>query len=335
MDESSPLRPLHSRDEHQSRPALRSLTDWLFHRHGREPAPIRLTQRRIFLLPTRYGVFFAAVLLVMLGGSINYGLSLGFVLTFLLGSMAIVSIVHAFRNLSGLEVRVQPVGATFAGETARFEVTFANPRRLPRFAVSVAHPGTTPQSTDCPALASGVCVLRLPAPARGRLYPGRLTVFTRYPLGLFYAWAYVEPDRFALVYPRPEATLVPVPTGDSAQGRQTSPAAGQDDFAGLRAWHVGDSPQRIAWKAVARGQGLLTKQFVGESGSQVWLEWSQTPAALGVEGRLSRLARWVIEADGTGTAFGLRLPGRTLPPASGEAQRTAALETLALYEGGG
>jgi uncharacterized protein (DUF58 family) len=310
----------------------RTLIDWLFHRRGREPNPVRLTQRRIFLLPSRHGVLFALVLLVMLAGSINYGLSLGFVLTFLLGSMAMLSIVHAFRNLSGLQISVVPAGRVFAGETAGFEVTIDNPHRLARYAVCVAHPAGPAQSVDCREQQSGQCTLRVPALARGRLYPGRLTVFTRYPLGMFYAWSYVEPDRFAIVYPRPEATLVAVQAGTAADGKRVAHAAGQDDFAGLRPWHAGDSPQRIAWKAVARGQGLLTKQFIGESGSQLWFDWDTLPSAIGDEGRLSRLARWVIEADNTGSSFGLRIPGRTLAPAAGEAQREAALEALALYE---
>ncbi|MBC7778890.1 MAG: DUF58 domain-containing protein [Proteobacteria bacterium] len=309
----------------------RTLLDWVFHRRGRELPPIRLTQRRIFLLPTRHGVLFGVVLLVMLGGSINYALSLGFVLTFLLGSMAIVSILHAFRNLSGLEVDVVPGARAFAGETARFEITLHNPHALTRYAVGIAHESAATQATDCPARQSGRCTLRVPALRRGRLHPGRLTVFTRYPLGLFYAWAYVEADRFAIVYPRPESTLSPIPVGASADGARALRSAGQDDFAGLRPWHVGDSPQRIAWKAVARGQGLLTKQFVGDSGTQVWLDWDQLPGSLGDEARLSRLARWVLEADTAGSAFGLRLPGLTLPPAAGETQREAALEALALY----
>jgi uncharacterized protein (DUF58 family) len=314
--------------------ALRALSDWLFQRRGREANPVRLTQRRIFLLPTRYGVFFAVVLLVMLGGSINYSLSLGFVLTFLLAGMAAMSVLHAFRNLAALEVSVRALGRCFAGESARFEITFANPRKLARFAVCVAHPQASAQATDCPPRKAGECVLRVPALARGRLYPGRLTVFTRYPLGLFYAWSYVDPDVFAIIYPRPESMLAPIPPGEASAGERPVKDAGQDDFAGLRPWHAGDSPQRIAWKAAARGQGLLVKQFAGEAGAQVWFDWSQTPASLGDEARLARLARWVIEADTTGTAFGLRLPGAVLSPAGGEGQREAALEALALHKAG-
>jgi uncharacterized protein (DUF58 family) len=311
----------------------RALADRVFQRRGQEAAPIRLTQRRIFLLPTRYGLLFALVLLVMLGGSINYSLSLGFVLTFTLASMAAVSLVHAFRNLVGLEVTVTPRGRSFAGCTASFEAMFANPRGQRRYSVAIAHPCGAARATDIPAYGSGTCRLEVPSPVRGRLFPGRMTVFTRHPLGLFYAWSYVEPDRPAIVYPRPEAVSAALPGSSGAQGRHSASEDGQDDFAGLRAWHVGDSPQRIAWKAVARGQGLLTKQFVAEAGSAACLAWDDTPAALGEEGRLSRLARWVIEADAAGTAFELRLPGRMLPPGSGSAHRDLALEALALHGG--
>ena len=45
--------------------------------------PVVLDRKRIYILPTRRGLLFAVFLLVMLLGSINYALSLGFVLTFL------------------------------------------------------------------------------------------------------------------------------------------------------------------------------------------------------------------------------------------------------------
>jgi uncharacterized protein (DUF58 family) len=311
----------------------RKLADRLFQRRGRESAPIRLTHRRIFLLPTRYGLVFAGVLLVLLVGSINYSLNLGFMLTFLLASMAAVSLVHAFRNLVGLEVTVTPHGRSFAGDSAAFEVLFTNPRGPHRYSVAIAHPCGAAQATDIPASGSGTCRLRIPSPMRGRLFPGRMTVFTRHPLGLFYAWSYVEPDRPAIVYPRPEAVLAPLPGNSGTEGRRSARQDGQDDFAGLRPWHVGDSPQRIAWKAAARGQGLLTKQFVAEAGSPACFGWDDTPAGIGEEGRLSRLARWVIEADAAGTAFSLRLPGRILPQGSGDSQRESALEALALHDG--
>src|SRR3972149_647551 len=85
---------------------------WLFQLRGPETGVIVLGQRRIFILPTRHGLVFAAMLVLMLTGSINYTLSLGFVLTFLLAAMGVNSILHTFRNLAGLRIspgRAQPV----------------------------------------------------------------------------------------------------------------------------------------------------------------------------------------------------------------------------------
>ena len=137
-----------------------------------------------------------------------------------------------------------------------------------------------------------------------------------------------------LDYPRPEATRLPLPLAQTHGGQGIAHGSGQDDFSGLRSSHPGDSPRHIAWKAVAREQGMLTKQFSGRTDTELWLEWQATPESLGIEGRVSRLARWVIDAHAAGLSFGLRLPGVTLPPAPGNAQHDRCLEALAMFDGG-
>ena len=49
------------------------------------------TQRNIYILPTRPGWMLAITLLVMLVGSINYQLNLGYMLTFLIAGAAVVA----------------------------------------------------------------------------------------------------------------------------------------------------------------------------------------------------------------------------------------------------
>jgi len=117
------------------------IEDWLLRPRAPESGLIALTQQRIFILPTRYGVGFVLVLVIMLTGSVNYSLSLGFILTFLLGSMGIVSIVHAYRNLADLRVSIARAEPVFAGETAHFPVHLQNPSRQGRFSVGLARAG--------------------------------------------------------------------------------------------------------------------------------------------------------------------------------------------------
>lgn len=312
--------------------ALKStLSNWVFRPQGRETGAVLLSQRRIFILPTRQGIGFAATLSLLLVGSINYNLSVGFVLTFLLTGMAIVSILHTFRNLAHLKVSGGRAAPVFAGEPASFELCLDNPSRFPRFAIGIRHPGAEVVWSDVPAGAAAFPALRLPSRERGILALGRFTLFTRYPLGLFYAWSTLELDCHCLVYPRPDGSPSPIPDDRREVGDAVEFGIGRDDFAGLRAYHSGDSLRHVAWKAVARGQGLLVKEFSGRAGKELWLDWDDLPVELDPEARLSRLARWVLDASASGRAYGLRLPSRVVAPGGGPGHRERCLEALALF----
>ncbi len=308
--------------------------NWLFQWRGPESGTIVLVQRRIFILPSRHGVTYTFALLLMLAGSINYGLSLGFVLTFMLAGMGVNSMLYTFRNMAGLKItagRVQPV---FVGDEAQFALSIANPGRLDRYSVGVMQPGSTASYIDVPADQSVNVNVAVPARQRGMLMPGRLTLFTRYPLGLCYSWAYAEPDASCLVYPKPKPSGAPLPRHQAYTGKGIAAGAGHDDFSNLRSYHPGDPPRHIAWKAVARSDVMLTKQFTGRADSQLWLDWHDTPPALGIEGRLSRLTRWALDAYAQGLNYGLRLPGMEIPSADGAAQLERCLQALALYQHG-
>ncbi len=296
-----------------------------------ERGPVVLTQRRVYILPTRQGVLFAASLLLMLIGSINYQLSLGFILTFLLAGVGVVAILHTYRNLAQLAVSAGRVEPAYAGGAVRFHLHLDNPARFDRIAVD-ARCGPAGASVDVPAGTAASVVLALPAERRGWLRLPRLTVGTRYPVGLFRAWSYVQPDVRALVYPRPDDSALPPPAFVPDRGETLSAGAGTDDFAGLRPYQPGDSPRHIAWKSAARDTRLLTKTFSGRGAAELWLDYASLPPALGVEARLSRLTRQVLLAEEAHLAYGLRLPGRELAPHFGESHCDACLKALALFE---
>lgn len=302
---------------------------WAARRQQIHSGTITLTQRSIYILPTRQGVGFGVVLLVMLLGDINYSLSLGYVLTFLLGTMAMMSMLHAFRNMAQLEVRAGHADAVFAGDSAQFVFHFHNHGSLPRYRLTLHDAGGHATEFDVPAQQGAQAVLAIPTAHRGRLTTGRLTLYTEFPLGLFHAWSYLQFDTRCLVYPKPAATL-PLPLSAAMSGSGTSSAAGDEDFAGLRSYVAGDALQRIAWKALAREQGLQIKQFSALQGSELWLDWNAA-STNDPERKLEILARWVLDAEAQGLSYGLRIPGTELPPQHGAAHRDACLRALALF----
>jgi len=298
---------------------------------GPEAGPVLLRQRRVFILPTRQGVLFAIILLLMLIGSINYNASLGYALTFLLAALSVVAMLHTYRNLLHLRIAIGPAEPVFCGETLRVPVTLENPEGRARYALSLHFPEQGRVLCELPADGWQRVELPLSAKHRGRHALPRITLATAFPLGLFRAWAYAEFDARVLVYPRPAAaTLLPLDciwqtdlSGDRGRG--------VDDFAGLRSYHPGDAPGHVHWKSAARGQGLHTKQFGGDRAEELWLDWAALPAGSGVEARLSLLTRWVLDADDAQHRYGLRLPGQTIPLGQGAEQRRRCLEALALY----
>jgi len=356
--------------------------NWLF-RPKIEHGTVTLTQRRIFIIPTRQGFMLALVLVLMLLGDINYNLSLGYVLTFLLAMMAVMSMLHAFRNLAHLEISPGRADAVFSGETAQFILHFHNRSKLPRYQLclrggngeAVGHLAasslrglresngdgipTKEQLSkeiragktighiaafrlwrqrnsnrritcfDVPARQDSVVAFPLAATKRGWLEMGRLTLYTEFPLGLFYSWSYLHFDTRCLVYPKPLSDA-PLPFGNSPGGTGKRSITGDDDFAGLRTYVAGDPLPRISWKAYARERGLQVKQFSTPVGEELWLDFSDAPDRSEDE-KLSRMARWVLDAEAQGLHYGLRLPGGELPPDNGTAHRDECLHRIALF----
>lgn len=284
--------------------------------------------RSLYILPTRHGVLYAAMLLVMLVAGVNYGNGLAYGLAFLLAGVWLVAMLKTHRNLHGLRVTPGAAAPVFAGDIARFAVRLENPSGPERLSVWLeAGGGAVPVSL--PAGGSAAAEVPVRAVRRGYLHLPPVSVRTRFPLGLWRVWSRPLPlASRCLVYPRPaapEAFALAEQAGDEG----AKPGAGED-FAGLRDFRRGDPPQHIAWKAVARGQGWYAKEFGGAPVTPAWIDWDAFPG-LEREARLSVLCRLVLEAEERGIAYGLRLPSATIGPGRGEAHRDRCLRALALF----
>jgi uncharacterized protein (DUF58 family) len=289
----------------------------------------RIGSRKIYILPTRYGLIFGLLLLLLLFGSMNYANNPAFILTFLLVGLGLVATIHTWRNLAGLELvagRCEPV---FAGQDAHFEIQLLNRRQGERPAIRLNIQGYRPVAADLSSDSSSLC-LTCAAQQRGRLQLERLVVSTEYPLGLLRAWSYVELDSACLVYPTPGPAMPPADLPDYRHSAEGDKGVGVDDFVGLRSYRPGDSPRQVNWKALAREQGLQTKQFGGDRSDRLWLDWDALPE-MDTEARLSRLCRGVLDACEKQQEFGLRIPGNEIAPARGQDHRHTCLKALALF----
>jgi uncharacterized protein (DUF58 family) len=290
----------------------------------------RLSRRHIYILPTRFGWLFALLLLALLTGSINYSISLGFAMTFLLAGVGAISMLHTWRNLANLKITAGRAKPVFAGKNAVFEINVHEENNRARYSIFASFTAGEPDVQDITAMGESTFKLTLHSQKRGWLKAPKITFTTEFPVSLFHVWAYAETECQCLIYPTPSLHSQTLPSIDSdgATG-QLSTTQGDDDFSGHRNYQLGDSPKRVDWKASSREQGLLIKQFQGEASSTLWLDFSATTGN-NVELRISQLTRWVVEANKLNLKYGLRLPQLNIQPNNGDSHYHQCLTALAL-----
>lgn len=299
-------------------------------------------RQRIYIFPTRVGFSYILLLAVMLLGAVNYSNNMAYMLTFLLGSLFLVCMLHTYRNLYGLIVHLSPARPVFAGEPALFPLVFDNRDGPDRFSIMV-EPWPKMKKLRKPGSRQVLTVqvdsnqlyrdtLAIPSLIRGYLSPGRLRINSCYPLGLFNAWSWMQGSSRCLVYPKPCGDpRLPVFTELSAE-QQSGSRTGTDDFTGFRHYRPGDSIRNIDWKVLAREQGLLVKKFSGSGSRQLVLNWELTAHLVDTETRLSQLALWVIEAESLGLEYGLIMPGDKTEIDHGTSHQQHCLRILATHE---
>ncbi|MFK8046984.1 MAG: DUF58 domain-containing protein [Halioglobus sp.] len=291
---------------------------------------ITLDQKRIFIFPSKVGLFFALSLLVMLITGINYQNNMTFALTFLLATLFVVGILHTYANLSGLTIHAVRADPGFPGQLAEFEIMIERSRDRPYIGLTCKWPDSVEQVVSLVDQTTARVCLHNEVDKRGWFHPGRMLLESSYPLGLLRCWTWVDLDLYALVYPKPVASgALEGMASDKPDGAAVL-IEGKDDFSGFRDYRRGDSLKQVYWKGMAKGQSLQTKQYTAYADRSVWLDWDMFQG-IGVEQRLSHLCYWALQFDEQNEEYGLRLPGLVIEPGIGVKHREQVLKELALY----
>ncbi len=295
---------------------------------------ITLTQRRIFILPTRAGVGFVAMSVGLLLAGINYENNMLFALAFVIVGLFLISILHTYTNLAGLNLKHLGADAVFNGHHAEFRFVLSRAGDREYHSIALGWPESDRAIASLVDDQKSQVSLFVPVVKRGLMKMGRLKVESRYPLGIFRAWTWLDFNASCLVYPNPVATADPTPTTtDAHDSGNYLLTHGNEEFAGFADYQPGDSLNQISWRNVARGLPAMTEQYQSAADRRLWIEWRDEDRSR-VEQALSRMCFQVLQADSSRVEYGLRLPGTELTPAAGSSHRLRALESLALFQTG-
>ena len=295
---------------------------------------VTLDLRHVYILPTRMGGLFGALLAVLLLASVSYQSNLSYLLTFLLASIAASAMFMTSGVLRGLRLHWPPPQAGFAQQPWVVKMVLAAETKRDRYAIGVRwYDASDEQSTWVDVLGqqpSEVELLWTPEQRGWQNLPW-VVVHTRFPLGIFRAWSVWRLASPAMVYPAPEVGDVPWPASGSDAAGQGGLSRRGDEPDGVRSYRRGDPLKWVLWKRMAKSDQLLSREAESVSGQRVWFDYAQTQLS-DPEARLSRLTAWVLRADAVGVSYGLRLPGQApIEPATGIAHRQRCLQQLALF----
>lgn len=292
---------------------------------------IQLHIKNLYTFPTLMGFAFMGLSTLLWVLGTNYQNNLILALSYLLFSLIVVAIHHTYANLSGLKISVLGAKSAFVGETLYFVLEVDGARAKGNHNLVIRWWQGEEACFDFNPGSPAQVLVGLPATERGYLQPGKLLIESTFPLGLIRCWTWLNLDARAVVFPRPLKAAIPPQTHGEEEGDRGAENTDGDDFAGLKSYRQGDPLKHIAWKHYAREQGLYSKEYASASQSETWLEW-QSFLALSPEDRLSALCYWALEFDRLGVPYGLRLPGKQLPPELGDGHRLSVLSALARFD---
>lgn len=316
---------------------LTQLKSWLLKRVVHQDSAL-LSSKSIYILPTREGIIFAVLILIILAAAINFNNSLVFFFTFLLAGIGLVSMHMTQKNLLGLQFSIAHVKPVFCYQTISLPLCISqlSPdksliEKLSNYSIAVQFSDSlSAELVDIPYNDKTILHLSHATIQRGPFELSPISISSCYPLGLFRAWANIQLNCDAIVYPNPAPPFSHKPQSGSDSEGQGEKGRGFDDFSGFKTYQPGESLKHIHWKAYAREQGLLSKTFSGANNHEYWLNWNELSGD--IEQRLSQLCRLIIDAETQGDRYGLVLPHKTINISQGEAHQHQCLKALAMYQ---
>lgn len=275
----------------------------MLHRKA-EKLPLTISWRRIFILPTKPGLFFGFITFLMLVASLNFNNNMGLMMTFLLVGLAQVAMYRVFFNLKSLTIESVTTKPVFAGEKAIFSIHLTSIES--KYDICIEKNKSKQQLLELPAEQVKSIQCQLTTTTRGWIICGKIKIYTSYPFGLFFAWIWTNLDTKCLVYPTPENSPPALPFHAQSEGK-TNVIIHGDEFHGLKPFQSGDSMRLIAWKRTAQTGELISREFQQNQGEKLLLDFSQI-LLKDTEQKLSRLTAWVLLAKQQQLDYCLKLP---------------------------
>jgi len=302
------------------------ISNWLSSRSIRKNEFI-LSQKNIYIIPSKAGFAFILLIALMLLTAINYQNSLIYLFTFFISSVFFISIWLCFLNLNGLRISSYEIAECFEGEPCPYPIQLAS---ISKPALSLGMGINEQPIIETNIKQDSVCQhsMLLPAAKRGLHTLDRLRIQSYFPFGFIVAWTWLKLDAKVLVYPKPiEGTRV-IGKPDSLSLNQQHLKS--EDLTELKPYQQGETASRILWKQYAAKDQLVIRSHEQGGYDSFWLNWDSYEA-IDTESKLQHLCFDVLDLNRKQQLYGLDIPNVHISPSSGEQHKQRCLKALALH----
>ena len=305
----------------------RKINDWIGRRNHNNFTKYKITRHNIYILPSKSGWLFILTLIAILSGAINYNNSMAYLLCFFLASLGFIAMLQTHQNLNGIIISSAHSSSVYCGRAVEFNFNVSTKDHQHHFAICTENNKSFSVKDDF----TSEFFITETSKKRGRKNPDRFKIYTEFPLGLFYAWTQVKINNPVIIYPKP-VKYSSIATSFFAGNKQKENLTGDDDYSGIREFKKGDSPKKLAWKAIAKTNQLYTKEFHTESGDYLIFDFDQLNHITNTEEKLSILCGLILNASKEKSTYGLKLPDKNIKPDHGDLHKHKCLSLLALYK---
>jgi uncharacterized protein (DUF58 family) len=273
--------------------------------------------------PTKYFILLVLAIVGLFFLAYMHNYNIVYLVMFFIFSLAGASSIIGRLNLYELEATVLHAQNFFANTPSEYTLSIQNPAQRDSYALELTNHESSLIINELKSLHSKTVVLTCTPSKRGHFMLPPLQIGSHFPLPHEILFREIDLDQETIVYPEPKGESL-----ENFSDKNRAFFGEHDDFEGIRPFREGESLSLIHWPSLAKGGGLMAKEFSLLEQSR-HLHFYFSTCADSDESRLSQLCLWVLECQEKKINFTVHLPSITLN--STQRGHHEILRYLALY----
>lgn len=273
-------------------------------------------QKRPFIIPSRFGIYFGSGILVLLALAYTYANQLIYMIAFFYSSILFIAMHVTNNNIKPVDISEFFIRNFFQDENGSIKITLQNNHAkyfarfiqidIPEYKLQAIVPEIPPNSYR---------TIEIPFSRANRgsyAYP-KVTLSTKFPFNLFYSWKRLTWSETFFTYPAREGTSEPPYSSEDELSKKLDLhssvfESSTDNFLGHREYTQYDNYKRIDWKVYARKNKLFVKTYETESSRICFIDFSEYFQNLSdFDKRIKQVTKWIFDAQKWDTLFVIRL----------------------------